>query len=217
LKAPPFAEDRAIQITRRWLPALRPITLGALVGCSALFHRGATVRFHGEANDPVGDTARVADARVRRAADLVYAGVRVTDDDVRFTVRFARGSFDSTNTGVIFDLDTDRDSTTGVGGLGVGAEYGVSLNAGSHDATVDRAATDANCPGTRPCRYEPIQRAALIISADGMDAVVPRRAFAHFDGRLDFRVVAYAMLDHGRHTITSDHLPNLPAQFVVVR
>ena len=44
-----------------------------------------------------------------------------------------------------------------------------------------------------------------------------RSVFAKFDGRLDFRVIAYANLDGGRQTITSDHLPNLPAQFVMVR
>jgi hypothetical protein len=174
------------------------------------------VRFQGEVTDPVGDTAGVGDPRVRRPADLVYVSVQVTDDEVRFNVRFAPGSFDPPTTAVTFLLDTDIDSATGVPGLGLGAEYAVSLEAQPvREATVARAVIDANC--SAPCRFEPFEPGRVVTSADAMEAVVPRRAFTHFDGRANVRVVAFASLDGGRLTITSDHIPNVPMQLMEVR
>jgi hypothetical protein len=147
---------------------------------------------------------------------LVYAGVRVTDDEVRFSVRFAPGSFDPKTTGADFDLDTDLDSTTGVPGFGMGAEYMVTFEPQPvREATVARAATDPDC--RRPCRFEPFEQGKIFTFADGMEAVVPRRVFTHFDGRANVRVLAFARFDGGRHTITSDHMPNLPPWFFEVR
>jgi hypothetical protein len=174
------------------------------------------VRFDGEATDPIGDTAFVADARVTRPADLIYASVQVTNDALRLTVRFAPGSLDPTTTGAMFDLDTDLDPETGVRYPDLGEDYLVMLHAGPRrEATVARAVTDANCAS--PCRFEPFQRADVVLSNDEMEAMVPRSAFARFDGRLNFRVIAYANLDGGRQTMTSDHMPNLPAEFIAVR
>ena len=45
-----------------------------------------------------------------------------------------------------------------------------------------------------------IAHAKVLLSSDGMEAVVPRSAFSGLDGRLNFRVVAYANLDGGRRT-----------------
>ena len=53
-------------------------------------------------------------------------------------------------------------------------------------------------------------RAALALSTDEMEVLLPRSVFAGFDGRLNFRVVAFASVDGGRLSITSDHLPNFP-------
>ena len=192
----------------------------AIAGCSfPWLSRGAVVRFHGEATDPIGDTAFVDDVRVARPADLVYASVQVTNDAVRLTVRFAPGSLDTASTGVMFLLDTDLDPQTGVRNPGLGADYLVRLHAGPlREATVARAVTDANCASSAtPCRYEPFERAAVVLIHDEMAAVVRRSAFARFDGRLNLRVIAYANLDGGRETGTSDHMPNLPAQFIAVR
>ena len=50
-----------------------------------------------------------------------------------------------------------------------------------------------------------------------MEAVIPRATLAPFSGRLNVRVIAYANLERSRLTITTDHLPNLPAQFFTVR
>jgi hypothetical protein len=196
------------------------IGLVAIAGCAFPSLSSATaVRFHGEATDPIGDTASVADVRVARPADLVYAGVQVTNDALRLTVRFAPHSLDPATTGAIVLLDTDLDPKTGVPDSGLGADYLVSLHAGPvREATVARAVTDANCTSpASPCRYEPFERAEVVLSNDAMEAVIPRSAFARFDGRLNFRVVAYTTLDGGRQTRTSDHLPNLPAQFIAVR
>lgn len=176
----------------------------------------AEVRFHGEAIDPVGDTAIAADTRVPRPADLVYASVDVMDNAVRLTVRFAPGSLDPASTGVAIDLDTDLDSLTGVRGLGVGSEYSVIMSAGpDREAEIARAVTDPGC--TTPCRFEPFAHPALGLSSDAMEVLLPRSSLAGFDGRLDFRVVAFARLNGGLLSITSDNLPNFPAKFIAVR
>lgn len=193
------------------------VAVFAIAGCSfPSLSRAPVVRFHGEATDPVGDKAFVADVRVARPADLIYASVQVTNDALRLTVRFAPGSLDATTTGAMFLLDTDLDPETGVIHPGLGEDYLVMLHAGPvREATVARAVMDANC--AIPCRYEPFARADVVLSNDEMEAMVPRSAFARFDGRLNFRVIAYANLDGGRQTRTSDHMPNLPAQFIAVR
>jgi len=192
----------------------------AIAGCSfPSLSRGPVIRFHGEATDPVGDTAFVDDVRVARPADLVYASVQVTNDALRLTVRFASGSLDPATTGAMFLLDTDLDPETGVRNPGLGADYVARLHAGPlREATVARAVTDANCTSSAtPCRYEPFARTDVLLTDDEMTAVVPRSSFARFDGRLNFRVIAYANLDGGRQTRTSDHMPNLPAGFVAIR
>jgi hypothetical protein len=191
------------------------MTSGAIAACSAPLRGGTVAHFQGEGTDPVGDTAGVAEARVPRPADLVFARAVVTEDAIRFTVRFAPGSLDPTNTGVLILLDTDLDATTGVVSPGVGADYSVSLQAGPvREGSVARAVTDPGCSSA--CRYAPFQAVDIALSADEMDAVVSRSAFARFDGRFNFRVIAFASLGGGG-TVTSDHLPNLPAQSIAVR
>jgi hypothetical protein len=219
--------DTPQDITPRSIPVRRACALVVAVGvalslasCSIPWlSKSPAVRFRGDAADPIGDTASIGDPRVARPADLVYAGIQVTDASLRLTVRFAPGSLDPTTTGVSFAFDTDLDPQTGGRDLGIGADYVVSLHAGPRrGATIARAVIDADCsPPGIPCRYEPFERAELVLSTDAMEAVFRRSAFAKFDGRLDFRVVAYASLDGGRLTATSDHLPNLPARFVSVR
>ena len=187
----------------------------SIAGCSfPPFGRSPVVRFRGEGTDPLGDTAHIADARVARPADLIYARVEVTDATLRLAVRFAPRTLDSATTGAEFLLDTDLDPETGQRDPGIGVDYAVSLHAGPRrGATLSRAVTDVGC--TTPCRFEPFTRADILLSNDQMEATFPRSALAKFDGRLNFRVVAYANV--GRQTATSDHLPNLPAQFVAVR
>jgi len=176
----------------------------------------ATVRFRGEATDPVGDTAAAADARVPHPSDLVDASVEVTDNTVRLTVRFAPGTLDPASTGVGIDLDTDLDSLTGVPGIGTGSEYFVIMSAGPvREAEIARAVTDPGC--TRPCRFELFAHPALGLSSDEMQVLLPRSSLAGFDGRLNFRVVAFATLNGGREFITADNLPNFPTPFVAVR
>jgi hypothetical protein len=190
----------------------------AIAGCSLpLLHRAAVVRFQGEATDPIGDTARVRDVRVAHPADLVYARVQVMDDALRLTVRFAPGSLDPTTTGADVLVDTDLDPATGLHSGGFHPGYLLILRAGpAPHATVSRAVWDADCPRDGdPCRFEPFERVDLVLSNDGMEAVIPRSAFARFDGRLNFRVIAYANFERG--TSTSDHMPNFPAQFITVR
>jgi len=148
----------------------------------------------------------------------VHVSVEVTDGELRFVVRFAPGSLDSSTTAATFLLDTDIDSTSGVRGLGVGADYLLDLHAGpTRGGTISRA-TAVNCssPGV-PCRYAPIRSLDIVLRGDGMEAVVQRATLSPFSGRINVRVIAYANLERGRLTITTDHLPNLPAQFITVR
>lgn len=216
-----FLEHSLLRAARHRLTLVAGVGVAlSLAGCSfSSLHRSPAIRFRGDAADPIGDTASIADARVARPADLVDARVEVTDAALRFAVRFAPRSLDSATTGVEFLLDTDLDPSTGQRDPGLGVDYVVSLHAGPvRGATVARAVIDADCatPGV-PCRFAPFDRADVMLSNDEMEAVIPRSAFTKFDGRLNFRVIAYASLDRGRQTRTSDHIPNFPAQFVAVR
>lgn len=192
-------------------------TLLGIAGCSSSTpSEGAVTQFYGESTDAVGDTAGVLDGRVPRPADIVFASVLVTNTAIHFTVRFAPGSFDAATTGASFLLDTDRDSTSGAPSLGVGAEYSVDFrSAPSREVQFSQAVTDPGC--SAPCRFQPFGLTNAVLTTDQMDATIPRSALATFDGRLNFRVVTYAMLDGGRETWTTDHMPNPPAQFIPVR
>ena len=144
-------DRRSMNMQRLGALVVVVVAVLAIAGCSfPSLSRAPAVRFHGEATDPIGDTASVADVRVARPADLVYASVQVTNDALRLTVRFAPGSLDPATTGATFLLDTDLDPKTGARNLGLGAEYLVSLHAGPvREATVARAVTDANCATPR--------------------------------------------------------------------
>lgn len=187
----------------------------AIAGCTLPSQSDSgEVRFHGEATDPAGDTAGIGDAHVARPPDLVHADIQVTDGTVRLTVRFAPGSL-AASTEVWFDLDTDLDLTTGQPGPDLGSDYAVVVTAGPlRQASIARAVTDPGC--SAPCRFEPFLGANVLLSTDEMAVVIPRSAFVHFDGRLNFRVIASAALD-ARSSATSDNLPNFPEHFVEVR
>jgi hypothetical protein len=120
----------------------------AIAGCSfPSLSRAPAVRFHGEATDPVCDRASVADVRVARPADLVYAGVQVTNDALRLTIRFAPRSLDPATTGATVVLDTDLDSTTGVPSLGLGAEQ---PGPATTSPTLPRKSSRFDSRGARP-------------------------------------------------------------------
>lgn len=88
-----------------------------IAGCSfPSLSRAAVVRFHGEATDPIGDTAFIGDVRVARPADLVYASVQGTSDALRLTVRFAPGSLDPTTIGAMFLAVHERSRRNAPGG-----------------------------------------------------------------------------------------------------
>jgi hypothetical protein len=198
------------------------VTVLSMTACSSPAASIApVVLFYGEATDPIGDTASFGDTRVALPADLVFAAAEVTDDAVRLAVRFAPGSLDPRSTGAMILLDTDLDAATGVPNFGVGAEYVVTLEATLlGGATLGRAVTDPGCEGSNPaipCRFETVAHGLVGVGNDEMNTTIPRSAFGPLDGPLNFRVIAYAVLDDGHLTVTSDHMPNATDQFIAVR
>jgi len=177
----------------------------------------APVRFHGEASDVVGDAATVPG--VARSPDLVNASVVVTDESVSFRIRFAPGTFDSATTAVTIQLDADRDTTTGVPLKGLGVDYTVGLGrfAGNR-ATVSQASNGERCPlPAAPCTYAVGTRWPATFRSDGVDAAIARSALHGFDGRLNFRVLAYVMPDGAQFSTVTDQLPDFVKAPATVR
>ena len=168
----------------------------------------APVRFHGDVTDAVGDATTVPG--VARSPDLVSASVVVTDESVAFSVRFAPGTFDSATTAITIQLDADRDTTTGVPLKGMGVDYTVGLGrfAGNR-ATLSQASNGDRCARpAAPCTYAVGTRWPVTFRSDGVDAAIARSALDGFDGRLNFRVLAYVMPDGARFSTVTDQLPD---------
>jgi len=179
---------------------------------AACTHRQAQsvspVRFRGEATDAVGDASAVPG--VARSPDLVRATVVVADESVSFGVWFAPGTFDSATTAVTIQLDADRDTTTGVPLRGMGVDYTLGLGrfAGNR-ATLSQASNGERCPRPSvPCTYEVATRWPVTFRSDGIDATIARSALRGFDGRLNFRVLAYVKPDGAQYSAVTDQLPD---------
>ena len=182
--------------------------LYTLAACTRQAPTPSPIRFHGDVTDPVGDA--VTDARVPRSPDLVAASIRVTDDNVSFSVRFASGTFDPATVAVTIQLDTDLSSSTGVPLRDMGVDYivGLGLFAGDR-ATLSNASNGKNCPApAAPCTYTIRSRWPVTFLPDGIDAAISRPAFERFDGRLNFRVVAYVRPDNTLPSTVMDQMPD---------
>jgi hypothetical protein len=167
--------------------------------------------------DPVGDA--VTDARVPRSPDLVTASIAVTDDNVWFRVRFAPGTFDPATTAVTIQFDTDLSSSTGVPLKDMGVDYivGLGLFAGNR-ATLSKAANGENCLAPKaPCTYTIASRWPVTFLPDGVDATISRAAFERFDGRLNFRVLAYVRPDNTLPSTVMDQMPDFTKPPAIVR
>ena len=183
-----------------------------IVSLTACAHRQtptvAPIRFQGEATDAVGDAITVAG--VARSPDLVRATIVVSDETVAFSVRFAPGTFDSATTAITIQLDADHDTTTGVPLKGMGVDYTVGLGkfAGNR-ATLSQASNGEGCPRPgAPCTYAVGTRWPVTFRGDGVDAVIARTALRNFDGRLNFRVLAYVRPEGAQFSMVTDQLPD---------
>ena len=177
----------------------------------------APIRFRGAAADALGDAATVPG--VARSPDLVQASVIVTDESVSFSVRFAPGTFDSATTAVTIQLDTDRDTTTGVPLKGLGVDYTVGFGrfAGNR-ATLSQASNGEGCPRpAAPCTYAVATRWPVTFRADGVDGTIARTALRGFDGRLNFRVLAYVKPEGAQFSTVTDQLPDFMKAPATVR
>ncbi len=168
----------------------------------------APVLFRGEVTDATGDATTVPG--VPRPPDLVQASVVVTDESVVFHVRFAPGTFDSATTAVTIQLDADLNTTTGVPLRGMGVDYTVGLGrfAGNR-ATLSQASNGEGCPRpAAPCTYAVATRWPVTFHSDGVETAIARSALHGFDGRLNFRVLAYVRPEGAQFSTVTDQLPD---------
>jgi hypothetical protein len=162
---------------------------------------------HGEVSDATGDA--VADPSAPVSPDLVHGTIDVTGGNIAVTIRFAPGTFDRATSRVTVDLDTDQNPSTGIRtGNGLGVDWARDLWAAPIQAGVLQA-TPATCAAD-PC-YRQVSTTPLNIIADGMTVTMPLSTFGSVDGRLSFRVFAYASRPAATSlaTVTTDIMPDI--------
>jgi hypothetical protein len=167
------------------------------------------VTLHGEVSDPIGDAGPVAG--VSNPADLVHGTVDIRAGNITFTMQLASATFDRQTTGVLIDLDTDRNPLTGVSaGSGFGIDYVVSLWAPTNQVLIQKALANGICSTTASTQcFTTVGTASLIVNADGVQATVPLSLLGSGDGRLNFRVFAYYVApSSGSPTILTDVMPD---------
>ena len=163
---------------------------------------------HGEVSDPTGDA--LPDPGVPISPDVVHATVDVSAGNITFTIQFAPGTFDPSTSRLAVDLDTDQNPSTGIRVAdGLGVEYSLDLWAPTSQVNILKAVPTAACTTADPC-YVQMGVAPLSIVADGMAVTVPLSLLGNADGRLNFRVFAYASRPGAiGATATSDVMPDL--------
>jgi hypothetical protein len=163
---------------------------------------------HGEVSDPVGDALPVPN--VPNPPDLVHGTVDVASGNITFTIQFAPGSLDRQTTRLTIELDTDLNPSTGIpAGPGLGIDYVVDMWASPTQTLIEKAIPTGACTQSSPC-YTTVGTAPLSLTTDGMQATVPLSLLGSGDGRLAFRVFAYAYPPlAGSTTMISDVMPDL--------
>jgi hypothetical protein len=117
----------------------------------------------------------------------------VRNGNAAFDIRFAAGTFDPASTRVTIQLDIDQLESTGIRTVyGLGIDYTVDMWAATRRALVLRAVPSGSCTSSSPC-YVEAGSAPLTLQDDGMKVVVPLSLLGQSNGRLNFRVLAYAM------------------------
>jgi hypothetical protein len=195
-----------IQLATGAVAAVLSVACG---GSSTTAPSTTSVTLHGEVSDPIGEAVPVAG--ISHPPDLGHGTVDVPAGNVTFTIQFASATFDRQTTGVLIDLDTDKNPSTGIaGGSGFGIDYVVSLWAPTNQVTIQKALANGPCSTANNQCFTTVGTASLIVNADGVQATVPLALLGSGDGRLNFRVFAYyvASVSSGSPTILTDVMPD---------
>ena len=182
----PFHETRRRRSPRSW----SLLTLALIAGCT---HNRASrsPAFHVQVLDPAGDAAAVGG--VTQPPDLAGGIVDVREGRITFDIRFAKGTLDPATTRLTIELDTDQLESTGMHTTyGLGIDYVLDLWAPTRQALVLKAVPSGGCTTESPC-YTRTAMTPLIVMPDEMMATINLSELGPSDGRMRFRVLAYAM------------------------
>jgi hypothetical protein len=192
----------------RMIRSRHRLALAAIVLTGACSHKiPPTAPRHIEITDPAGDA--VKDATVAVAPDLVRATVDVAAGTLTFVVGFAPGTFDRGSTRVTIQLDTDLNPATGIHTTtGLGIDYVIDVWSAGNRAQVLKAVGASGCGASMPC-YVPDSDVDFSLVPNGVSVSVPVSRLSG-DGRLNFRIVSYAMAAGASGPITVAHtMPDL--------
>jgi hypothetical protein len=195
---------------RAWGAVCVAALLLSTIACtsSTIAPSATSSALHGEVSDPVGDA--LPTPTFPNPPDLVHGTVEVAGGNVTFTIQFAPGTLDRQTTRLTIELDTDLNPSTGIpAGSGLGIDYVVDMWASPTQTVIEKAVPTGTCTPNSPC-YTMVGAAPLTLTADGMQASVPLSLLGNADGRLVFRVFAYAFPQlAGSTTMISDVMPDL--------
>lgn len=178
----------------------------------------AVSSFLGRVTDPAGDATTFSG--VNTPPDLVSASATVVGTNLKLSVRFAPGTFNSSTSLTQFVLDTDQNPSTGSpgsdsGGVNdrgiIGADYLVEMGSafrGNQAAILQYAGT--------PNVFNTIGFVTVSFFPDGMDVMVPLSLLGNDDGNLNFKVITASQIGPNSFTGVADYMPNvgLPAGVV---
>ena len=210
MSSPEFGSPGAMR--RRWRRTCVTLILLGAAGCggAATAPSTDTATVHAEVSDARGDA--LPDPSVPVSPDLGHGTIDVSAGNITLTIQFAPGTFDRATTRIAIRLDTDRNPSTGISTAdGLGIEYVVDMWAATNQATILKAVPTAACTATDPC-YLPMGAAPLTLLTDTMAVTVPLSLVESADGRLSYRVLAYASTPGGAaQTIIADVMPDTAA------
>jgi len=156
----------------------------------------------GEVTDPAGDA--YDSPNVSPDPDLVSATGTVRGADLVLNVQFASGTFSTASSGAQFVLDTDRNPQTGHPGVNagceddaslLGVEFAVDLKFYENSGQATLRKNNGTCNS-----YTWISDLDITIKDNGMEVTVPMALLETTDGRMNFKVVSYAVLAAGGGT-----------------
>jgi len=184
------------------------LTLTLIAGCT---HNRTPRRpaFHVQVLDPAGDATAVAG--VAQPPDLTGGTVDVREGSATFDIRFAPGTLDPSTTRLTIELDTDQLESTGIHTTyGLGIDYVLDLWAPTRQALLLKAVPSGACTRENPC-YTRVADAPLILLPDEMRVSINLSELIPSDGRIRFRVLAYAMapgVTQQAPTRIADYMPD---------
>jgi len=199
----PIAHYRVMQAPWRMTCLAAFLLTGA--GCGSAT-APSTAPLHGEVTDPSGDAA--PDPSVPVSPDLAGGTVDVFAETITFTMRFAPGTLDRSTSRLTIELDTDQNVSTGIRTNGLGVEYVLDMWATTTQAGILKAMPGTSCAALDPC-YVPIGTAPLSIVGDSMAVAMPLSLLGSADGRVNFRVIAYASRSGVGPIVTADVMPDI--------